>query len=62
LIAYTEATPRIHPSDGSLIAGDSTAPAFQAAFIGKRDMLVSENIAIRGTGINTLIEFAFLTF
>jgi hypothetical protein len=62
LITYAEAASRVYPFNGALIADKPAASAFQAAFIGKGNMLVSENIAIGRTGINANRHVTFPAF
>jgi len=62
LITYAETAAWVHPFDGALIAGDPAAAAFQTSFIGKGNMLVSENVAIGWTGINANRHVAFPAF
>ena len=59
LVTYAETAARVHPFDGTLIAGDSAASAFQTSLIGKGNVLVAKSIAIGGTGINANRRIAF---
>jgi hypothetical protein len=60
LVTYAETATRVHPFDGTFIAGDSAASTFQTSLIREGNVLVSKRIAIGGTDINANRHITFL--